>query len=243
MTVESASYISQLDAALPAAGDQKSEGDDHFRLIKSVLKTQFPNFGTTAITTTAAEVNYLSGVTSAIQTQINSKAALASPALTGVPTAPTAAPGTNTTQLATTAFVAGVAFSTALPSQTGNGGKLVTTDGTNASWTEIKTINGAPLIGSTADLLLEQTATVQRINTNTTAVPNVRYVIYGACTLTAPAISGNGKQFGIDVLPGVTGAIFAPAGTDKTRGASGAQPIEAPFSGTLTDSGATDGWI
>lgn len=29
----------------------------------------------------------------------------ASPALTGVPTAPTAAPGTNTTQLATTAFV------------------------------------------------------------------------------------------------------------------------------------------
>lgn len=33
------------------------------------------------------------------------KAPLASPALTGVPTAPTAAPGTNTTQLATTAFV------------------------------------------------------------------------------------------------------------------------------------------
>ena len=33
------------------------------------------------------------------------KAPLASPALTGVPTAPTAAAGTNTTQLATTAFV------------------------------------------------------------------------------------------------------------------------------------------
>jgi hypothetical protein len=31
---------------------------------------------------------------------------LASPSLTGVPTAPTAAPGTNTTQLATTAFLA-----------------------------------------------------------------------------------------------------------------------------------------
>ena len=108
MTVESASYISQLDFSLPAAGDQKSEGDDHIRTIKTVLKTQFPNFSTTAIAATAAEVNYLSGVTSAIQTQINSKAALASPALTGVPTAPTAAPGTNTTQLATTAFVAAV---------------------------------------------------------------------------------------------------------------------------------------
>lgn len=34
------------------------------------------------------------------------KAPLASPALTGTPTAPTAAPGTNTTQIATTAFVA-----------------------------------------------------------------------------------------------------------------------------------------
>jgi len=34
------------------------------------------------------------------------KAPLASPALTGVPTAPTAAPGTNTTQISTTAFVA-----------------------------------------------------------------------------------------------------------------------------------------
>lgn len=41
----------------------------------------------------------------AIQTAVNSKANLASPALTGVPTAPTAAAGTNTTQIATTAHV------------------------------------------------------------------------------------------------------------------------------------------
>lgn len=36
------------------------------------------------------------------------KAPLASPALTGTPTAPTAAPGTSTTQIATTAFVAAI---------------------------------------------------------------------------------------------------------------------------------------
>jgi len=82
-----------------------------------------------------------------------------------------------------------------------------------------------------------------RINSNTTAQPWRTYVFYGACTLTAPAISGNGKQFGIVVLPGVSGAIFAPAGADKTRGASGSQPIDAPFTATLTDSGATHGWI
>ena len=81
------------------------------------------------------------------------------------------------------------------------------------------------------------------ISTNTTAVPWRTYMFTAACTLTAPAISGNGKQFGIVVLPGVTGAIFAPAGADKTRGASGSQPIDAPFTATLTDSGATHGWV
>jgi len=51
-----------------------------------------------------AELGYLDGVTSAIQTQLNAKAALASPALTGTPTAPTAASTVSSTQIATTAF-------------------------------------------------------------------------------------------------------------------------------------------
>jgi hypothetical protein len=59
----------------------------------------------TTITTTAAQLNFVTGVTSAIQTQLNAKAPLASPALTGTPTAPTATLGDNTTQIATTAFV------------------------------------------------------------------------------------------------------------------------------------------
>lgn len=81
------------------------------------------------------------------------------------------------------------------------------------------------------------------ISTNTTAVPWKTYAFTGACTLTAPAISGNGKQIGVIVLPGVTGAIFSPAGADKTRGASGSQTIDAPFTAILTDSGATYGWM
>ena len=66
-------------------------------------------------TVSATELGYLDGVTSAIQTQIDSKlgtstaastyAPLASPALTGTPTAPTPAANTNTTQIATTAYV------------------------------------------------------------------------------------------------------------------------------------------
>ena len=45
----------------------------------------------------------LSGIPSA--SDLNAKAPLASPNFTGIPLAPTAAQGTNTTQLATTAFV------------------------------------------------------------------------------------------------------------------------------------------
>ena len=66
-------------------------------------------------TVSATELGYLDGVTSAVQTQLDSKLAtatasstyapLASPALTGTPTAPTATAGTNTTQVATTAYV------------------------------------------------------------------------------------------------------------------------------------------
>jgi hypothetical protein len=56
------------------------------------------------VTATTTELNYVDGVTSAIQDQLNAKAPLDAPALTGIPTAPTAAPGTNSTQIATTAY-------------------------------------------------------------------------------------------------------------------------------------------
>lgn len=64
------------------------------------------------VTATTAELNFVAGVTSAIQTQLTAKANLASPALTGTPTAPTAAFGTDTTQIATTAFVQDAAYPT-----------------------------------------------------------------------------------------------------------------------------------
>lgn len=54
---------------------------------------------------TSTQLGYVSGVTSAIQTQLNNKAALDSPTFTGIPKAPTASAGTNTTQIATTAYV------------------------------------------------------------------------------------------------------------------------------------------
>jgi len=41
MGLETASYISELVDTNPTASDPVSQGDDHLRLIKSVLQTQF----------------------------------------------------------------------------------------------------------------------------------------------------------------------------------------------------------
>ena len=54
---------------------------------------------------TTDELAYLAGVTSGVQGQLDAKADAENAALTGVPTAPTAVEGTNSTQIATTEFV------------------------------------------------------------------------------------------------------------------------------------------
>lgn len=187
MAVDTALYPSALNTTLPTASDFVSEGDDNLRQIKTCLKTTFPNFGG-AFNATQTEANYLVGVTSAIQTQLNAKAPTAGPTFTGTVVLPattsigtvsdaeiahldgvtsaiqtqinakgaitgqawtgahdytggtlraaTLAAGTSTTEVATTAHVASVAFSAVLPGQSGNAGKFVTTDGTDASWSD-----------------------------------------------------------------------------------------------------------
>jgi hypothetical protein len=43
MGLEAATYITQLQEAWPLGGDLRREGDDHFRLLKRVLKNTFPD--------------------------------------------------------------------------------------------------------------------------------------------------------------------------------------------------------
>jgi len=57
------------------------------------------------ITVSTSELNSLDNISGNVQTLLDAKAPLASAGLTGTPTAPTAAIGTNTSQIATTAFV------------------------------------------------------------------------------------------------------------------------------------------
>lgn len=57
MPLETASYIPDLNQSNPdSATDYVSQGDDHLRLIKSVLKNTFPNFDS-QVTTTSDNLN------------------------------------------------------------------------------------------------------------------------------------------------------------------------------------------
>lgn len=104
MTVETATYISGLNASYPTGADTVFEGDDHIRLIKSTVKATFPQV-TGPILVGQTELNYLVGLSSNLVSQLAAKAPLNNPTFTGTPVAPTAGAATNTTQIATTAFV------------------------------------------------------------------------------------------------------------------------------------------
>jgi len=78
MGLESTTTIAGLVSTNPVGGvDPVHQGDDHIRLLKTVLKTTFPNV-TGVLSASNNEFNYLVGVTSSIQTQIDAKLATAS---------------------------------------------------------------------------------------------------------------------------------------------------------------------
>ena len=103
MAVDTALHIGTLDPTNPTGATSRKEADDNFRHIKEVLKRDFAGV-TGAVTATHTELNRLVGVTADVQGQIDAltaaKAPLASPALTGTPTVPTAAPGVGSNQIA-----------------------------------------------------------------------------------------------------------------------------------------------
>lgn len=75
MGLETATTISGLEPSYPLSGDDTNRGDDHLRLIKSVLQATFPGALSggfaTAILATEAELNYIQGLTSNAQDQFD----------------------------------------------------------------------------------------------------------------------------------------------------------------------------
>lgn len=58
MTVESASYLNDANSALPDGADSKSEGDNHLRLLKTILKATFPGMAGRAWRTQSKSSGY-----------------------------------------------------------------------------------------------------------------------------------------------------------------------------------------
>jgi hypothetical protein len=120
------------------------------------------------VTASTAELNYVDGVTSNIQTQLDSKVTSVSTAFTGTPTAPTAAVNTNTTQIATTAFVVAQIADDA-PTKTG-GGASGTGWGISITGSSGSTTGNA----ATATNLTGMTTTVEELNLLDGITANVR---------------------------------------------------------------------
>jgi hypothetical protein len=97
--------ITATDTVLSGLGKlQKQISDAATNLaanVRAVVLTGYVSGSNAAL----AATDTVLGAFGKVQGQLNAKANLASPDLTGVPTAPTAAPGTNTLQISSTAFV------------------------------------------------------------------------------------------------------------------------------------------
>jgi hypothetical protein len=131
----------------------------------------------------------------------STRAPLASPALTGVPTAPTAAPGTNTTQLATTAFVTtAVGGGGAVTSVFTRTGAVVAVSG---DYTVAQVTGAAPL--ASPALTGTPTAPTAATADNSTTIATTAFV--KAQGYIAKAIISAGS-----ILTGTT-SYTAPAGT------------------------------
>jgi len=134
----------------------------------------------------AAHAHAISDVTG-LQTALDLKAALASPTFTGTPAAPTAAADTNTTQIATTAYVVGQGYL-----------KSATASSTYAAISHTHAISDVTNLQTNLDLkaaLASPTFTgtpaapTAAADTNTTQVATTAYVV-GQASATSPVVDG-----------------------------------------------------
>ena len=149
--------------------------------------------------------------TSSIQTQLNSKANTASPTFTGVASAPTAIVGTNTTQIATTAFVLANAGSS-LPVSASQSGIV-----NNVSLQELggvdKTINSVRVGRGSGNLASNTAIGSGALSANTAGIANTAI---GVNALSSNTVGNVNAAFGFGALKANT------TGVDNTATGSNA---------------------
>lgn len=89
---------------------------------------------TSFVTITSATIGNLVVNTVTVNGGTLNNVSITNSTIDGNTTVPTQPSGTSNNTIASTQFVQNVAFNSSLPSQAGNAGKFVTTDGSTASW-------------------------------------------------------------------------------------------------------------
>ncbi|MBA4276889.1 hypothetical protein [Flavobacterium sp.] len=212
----------------------------------SVNGTSIPTSKTLVVTTD--KLSALSATTSAElagvvsdETGTGSVVLAVSPALTGTPTAPTATVGTNTTQLATTAFVAAanatnanltgpitsIGNATSVASQTGTGSKFV--------------MDTAPTL-VTPDLGVATATSINKVTITAPTTSATLTLANGSTLATSGAFSQTLTATGAtNVTLPTTGTLATLAGTETLTNKTLTAPVMTtpvlgtPASGTLTN--------
>jgi hypothetical protein len=184
----------------------------------------------------------------AIASAVSSKADLNSPALTGTPTAPTAAAGTNTTQVATTAFVKTAldgAFTT---------GMIMMWSGTIATiptgWVLCNGSNSTPdlrnrfIIGAHSDTTGVAYTTVTGSNTQTggskdSIVVSHTHTVTAASTSLTGTITGISESFNASgsasgVFTKQTGFTVSATPVQNDSGSGGQATLDASHTHSMT---------
>jgi len=204
--------------------------------------TPAPTTNNTTLATTAYVTNAVAALQANSVTSFNARqgvvtlttaditgaggAPIASPALTGTPSAPTAVAGTNTTQLATTQFVTGAITTLQTNSVTSFNGRM---GAVTLSLTDVTNAGGAPLASpafsglpnaptaapGTSTSQLATTAFVQAAVTASVGGVSSFNTRTGAVTLTAADITGAGGA--LTNSPAFTGTPTAPTAPNNTN--------------------------